>query len=43
MTVLRGEHLAKAYKTRKVVTDLSLEVKCSAQRESIWVWATPCR
>jgi lipopolysaccharide export system ATP-binding protein len=27
MTVLRGEHLAKAYKTRKVVTDLSLEVK----------------
>ena len=27
MTVLRGEHLAKAYKTRKVVADLSLEVK----------------
>ena len=27
MTVLRGEHLAKAYKTRQVVTDLSLEVK----------------
>ena len=27
MTVLRGEHLAKAYKTRKVVIDLSLEVK----------------
>lgn len=27
MTVLRGEHLAKSYKTRKVVTDLSLEVR----------------
>ena len=26
MTVLRGEHLAKAYKSRKIVTDLSLEV-----------------
>ena len=26
MSVLRGEHLAKSYKTRKVVTDLSLEV-----------------
>jgi lipopolysaccharide export system ATP-binding protein len=27
MTVLRGEHLAKSYKTRRVVTDLSLEVR----------------
>jgi lipopolysaccharide export system ATP-binding protein len=27
MTVLRGQHLAKSYKTRKVVTDLSLEVR----------------
>jgi lipopolysaccharide export system ATP-binding protein len=27
MTVLRGEHLAKSYKARKVVTDLSLEVR----------------
>jgi lipopolysaccharide export system ATP-binding protein len=27
MTVLRGEHLAKAYKARKIVTDLSLEVR----------------
>jgi lipopolysaccharide export system ATP-binding protein len=26
MTVLRAEHLAKAYKTRKIITDLSLEV-----------------
>jgi lipopolysaccharide export system ATP-binding protein len=26
MTVLRAEHLAKAYKARKVITDLSLEV-----------------
>ncbi len=26
MTVLRAEHLAKAYKSRKIITDLSLEV-----------------